>query len=133
MTMVTANVCCALPPTTDDFDPKESESVLKPAWPHLQVVYKFLIRFIVSTEVNTKAAEKYVDQCFCLQLVELFDSKDPHERDCLKMILHCIYCKFLLHRSFIHRAISNVFRSVTTLLVSYSKPLATSLMILPSL
>ena len=67
MTMATANVCYALPPTTNDFDPKESESVLKLVWPHLQVVYKFLIRFIVSTEVNTKAAEKYVDQRFCLR------------------------------------------------------------------
>jgi len=108
MTMVSANVFHALPPATNDFDPEENEPVLIPAWPHLQVVYKFLIRFIVSAEINAKAAEKYVDQRFCLQLVKLFDSEDPRERDCLKMILHHIYCKFISHRSFIHGAISNV-------------------------
>lgn len=31
MAMVSANVCCALPPATDDFDPEEDEPVLEPA------------------------------------------------------------------------------------------------------
>jgi serine/threonine-protein phosphatase 2A regulatory subunit B' len=83
MAMVSANVCRALPPATDDFDPEEDEPVLEPAWPHLQVAYEFFLRFIVSSEVNAKAAKKYVDQKFCLQLVELFDSEDPRERDYL--------------------------------------------------
>lgn len=109
MAMVSANVCRALPPATDDFDPEEDEPVLEPAWPHLQVAYEFFLRFIVSSEVNAKAAKKYVDQRFCLQLVELFDSEDPRERDYLKTILHRIYGKFMSHRSFIRRAISNVF------------------------
>jgi len=109
MAMVSANVCRALPPATDDFDPEEDEPVLEPAWPHLQVAYEFFLRFIVSSEVNAKSAKKYVDQKFCLQLVELFDSEDPRERDYLKTILHRIYGKFMSHRSFIRRAISNVF------------------------
>lgn len=109
MACITANVCRALPPATDDFDPEEDEPVLEPAWPHLQVAYEFFLRFIVSSEVNAKAAKKYVDQKFCLQLVELFDSEDPRERDYLKTILHRIYGKFMSHRSFIRRAISNVF------------------------
>lgn len=109
MQCISANVCRALPPATDDFDPEEDEPVLEPAWPHLQVAYEFFLRFIVSAEVNAKAAKKYVDQRFCLQLVELFDSEDPRERDYLKTILHRIYGKFMSHRSFIRRAISNVF------------------------
>jgi serine/threonine-protein phosphatase 2A regulatory subunit B' len=109
MACISANVCRALPPVTDDFDPEEDEPVLEPAWPHLQVAYEFFLRFIVSSEVNAKAAKKYVDQRFCLQLVELFDSEDPRERDYLKTILHRIYGKFMSHRSFIRRAISNVF------------------------
>lgn len=109
MSCVSANICRALPPATDDFDPEEDEPVLEPAWPHLQVVYEFFLRFIVSSEVNAKVAKKYVDQKFCLQLVELFDSEDPRERDYLKTILHRIYGKFMSHRSFIRRAISNVF------------------------
>jgi len=109
MTMVCSNVCRALPPATDDFDPEEDEPVLEPTWPHLQVTYEFFLRFVVSSEVNAKAAKKYVDQRFCLQLVDLFDSEDPRERDYLKTILHRIYGKFMSHRSFIRRAISNVF------------------------
>eukprot|EP00559_Dactyliosolen_fragilissimus_P003620 CAMPEP_0184865070 /NCGR_PEP_ID=MMETSP0580-20130426/16845_1 /TAXON_ID=1118495 /ORGANISM="Dactyliosolen fragilissimus" /LENGTH=607 /DNA_ID=CAMNT_0027364091 /DNA_START=27 /DNA_END=1850 /DNA_ORIENTATION=- len=109
MACVTANVCRALPPATDDFDPEEDEPVFEPAWPHLQVAYEFFLRFIVSSEVNARTAKKYVDQKFCLQLVELFDSEDPRERDYLKTILHRIYGKFMSHRSFIRRAISNVF------------------------
>ena len=37
MKMVSANVCRALPPPTDDFDPEEDEPVLESSWPHLQV------------------------------------------------------------------------------------------------
>ncbi|CAN0450628.1 unnamed protein product, partial [Hapterophycus canaliculatus] len=37
MQMVSANVCRALPPATDDFDPEEDEPVLELSWPHLQV------------------------------------------------------------------------------------------------
>lgn len=109
MQMVTINICRALPPQTEDFDPEEDEPVLEPSWPHLQVVYEFFLRFIVSGEVNAKVAKKYVDQRFCLALVELFDSEDPRERDYLKTILHRIYGKFMSHRSFIRKSISNVF------------------------
>ncbi|KAG9408209.1 Serine/threonine-protein phosphatase 2A 56 kDa regulatory subunit delta isoform [Aphanomyces cochlioides] len=109
MAMVSANICRALPPQTEDFDPEEDEPVLEPSWPHLQVVYEFFLRFIVSGEVNAKVAKKYVDQKFCLNVIELFDSEDPRERDYLKTILHRIYGKFMSHRSFIRKAISNVF------------------------
>ena len=44
-----------------------------------------------------------------LQLLELFDSEDPRERDFLKTTLHRIYGKFLNLRSFIRRSINNVF------------------------
>jgi len=109
MSCVIANIIRALPPQTDDYDPEEDEPVLEPAWPHLQVVYEFFLRFIVSSEVNAKVAKKYADQKFCLALVELFDSEDPRERDYLKTILHRMYGKFMSHRSFIRMSISNVF------------------------
>ncbi|CAM9990661.1 unnamed protein product, partial [Laminaria digitata] len=88
MKMVSANVCRALPPPTDDFDPEEDEPVLELSWPHLQLVYEFFLRFVVSTEVNAKVAKKYIDHKFCFQLIDLFDSEDPRERDYLKTILH---------------------------------------------
>lgn len=43
------------------------------------------------------------------QMLELFDSEDPRERDFLKTILHRLYGKFLGLRAFIRRAISNIF------------------------
>mmetsp|Transcript_92616 Transcript_92616/g.224818 ORF Transcript_92616/g.224818 Transcript_92616/m.224818 type:complete len:483 (-) Transcript_92616:123-1571(-) len=107
--MVSANVFRALPPQTEDYDPEEDEPVLEPAWPHLQVVYEFLLRFIVSGEVKAKIAKRHISQLFCLRVIELFDSEDPRERDYLKTILHRIYGKFMSHRSFIRKAISNVF------------------------
>lgn len=44
-----------------------------------------------------------------MQLLELFDSEDPRERDFLKTTLHRIYGKFLNLRAFIRRSINNVF------------------------
>jgi len=109
MKCVSINICRALPPQTEDFDPEEDEPVLEPAWPHLQVMYEFFLRFVVSGEVNAKVAKKHVDQKFCANLIELFDSEDPRERDYLKTILHRIYGKFMSHRSFIRRTIQHVF------------------------
>lgn len=55
----------------------------------------------------------YADHVFSilspLQLLELFDSEDPRERDFLKTTLHRIYGKFLNLRAFIRRSINNVF------------------------
>jgi serine/threonine-protein phosphatase 2A regulatory subunit B' len=63
----------------------ESESFLEPAWVHLQLVYEFFLRFILSNEVKTKSAKKYLDTAFCGKLIELFESEDPRERDYLKV------------------------------------------------
>jgi serine/threonine-protein phosphatase 2A regulatory subunit B' len=39
-----------LPPTNSpsgaEFDPEEDEPTLEAAWPHLQLVYEFFLRFI---------------------------------------------------------------------------------------
>lgn len=43
------------------------------------------------------------------QLLELFDSEDPRERDYLKTVLHRIYGKFLGLRAFIRKQINNIF------------------------
>ncbi|KAF9179223.1 hypothetical protein BGZ51_007145 [Haplosporangium sp. Z 767] len=96
-------------PSGDAFDPEEDEPVLELAWPHLQIVYEFFLRFIESADFNTSIARKYIDHHFILQLLELFDSEDPRERDFLKTTLHRIYGKFLNLRAFIRRSINNVF------------------------
>ncbi|OJJ48998.1 hypothetical protein ASPZODRAFT_139951 [Penicilliopsis zonata CBS 506.65] len=96
-------------PQGEAFDPEEDEPVLEVAWPHIQVVYEFFLRFIESQDFNTNIAKGYIDHHFVLQLLELFDSEDPRERDFLKTTLHRIYGKFLNLRSYIRRSINNVF------------------------
>jgi hypothetical protein len=46
---------------------------------------------------------------FIFQLLDLFDSEDPRERDFLKTVLHRIYGKFLGLRAFIRKQINNIF------------------------
>jgi len=109
VTMVKMNLFRTLPPQTEDFDPEEDEPAMEPAWPHLQVVYEFFLRFIVSSEVNGKIAKKYVDLPFICNWIELFDTEDPRERDYVKTVLHRMYGKFMSYRSYIRKAISQVF------------------------
>ncbi|RKP20961.1 B56-domain-containing protein [Rozella allomycis CSF55] len=96
-------------PIGDAFDPEEDEPILEQAWPHLQIVYEFFLRFLESPDFNTNIAKKYIDQQFVLSLLDLFDSEDPRERDFLKTTLHRIYGKFLNLRAFIRRSINHVF------------------------
>ncbi|CAA6664169.1 unnamed protein product [Spirodela intermedia] len=93
----------------DAFDVEEEESVMDPAWPHLQVVYEFFLRFVASPEIDSKLAKRHIDHSFVLQLLDLFDSEDPREREYLKTILHRIYGKFMVHRPFIRKAINSIF------------------------
>ena len=48
--MVEVNVLRTLPPQAEDFDPEEDEPSVEATWPHLQIVYEFFLRFIVSSE-----------------------------------------------------------------------------------
>lgn len=91
------------------FDMDEDEPALEPAWPHLQVVYELLLRFVASPVTDAKLAKRYIDHSFVLKLLDLFDSEDQREREYLKTILHRIYGKFMVHRPFIRKAINNIF------------------------
>ncbi|XP_009606776.1 serine/threonine protein phosphatase 2A 57 kDa regulatory subunit B' theta isoform [Nicotiana tabacum] len=91
------------------FDVEEDEPAMDPAWPHLQIVYEFLLRFVASPETDAKVAKRYVDHSFVLRLLDLFDSEDPREREYLKIILHRVYGKFMVHRPYIRKAINNIF------------------------
>ncbi|XP_023002305.1 serine/threonine protein phosphatase 2A 57 kDa regulatory subunit B' kappa isoform-like [Cucurbita maxima] len=86
----------------------DDEPTFDPAWPHLQLVYDLLLKFIHSSCVDAKVAKKYMDHSFILKLLELFDSEDPRERECLKTILHRVYGKFMVHRPFIRKSINNI-------------------------
>ncbi|XP_008785883.1 serine/threonine protein phosphatase 2A 57 kDa regulatory subunit B' kappa isoform-like isoform X2 [Phoenix dactylifera] len=87
----------------------EEELVFDPAWSHLQIVYDLLLKVITSSSLDAKIGKKYVDQSFIRGLLNLFDSEDPRERECLKTILHRIYGKFMVQRPFIRKSVSNIF------------------------
>ncbi|XP_073298042.1 serine/threonine protein phosphatase 2A 57 kDa regulatory subunit B' beta isoform-like [Primulina huaijiensis] len=112
--MISVNIFRCLPPAfhensgSETTDPEE-EPYLDPSWPHLQLVYELLLRYVVSSDTDTKVAKRYIDHSFVLKLLELFDSEDPREREYLKTILHRIYGKFMVHRPFIRKAINNIF------------------------
>lgn len=93
----------------DGFDLEEDEPMMDPAWPHLQIVYEFLLRFVASPETDAKLAKRYIDHSFVTRLLDLFDSEDPREREYLKTVLHRIYGKFMVHRPFIRKGINNIF------------------------
>lgn len=113
--MVTSNVLREFPEPTTYLPPEEVSLMdledlsptIKPCWSHLQLVYEFLLRFVLSDDVRCKTAKSAIDIKFCTQLIELFASDDPHERDYLKTVVHRIYGKFTMHRGPIRRAISH--------------------------
>ncbi|KAK2535629.1 Ppp2r5a [Columba guinea] len=134
--MISSNIFRTLPPSDNpDFDPEEDEPTLEASWPHIQVcdffvfkssfeartvngylnhfvpllVYEFFLRFLESPDFQPSIAKRYIDQKFVQQLLELFDSEDPRERDFLKTVLHRIYGKFLGLRAFIRKQINNIF------------------------
>eukprot|EP01112_Ceratiomyxa_fruticulosa_P009783 TRINITY_DN2568_c0_g1_i1.p1 TRINITY_DN2568_c0_g1~~TRINITY_DN2568_c0_g1_i1.p1 ORF type:complete len:610 (+),score=92.20 TRINITY_DN2568_c0_g1_i1:345-2174(+) len=111
--MVAVNLFRPLPPRTNPYgvmyDPEEDEPILEAAWPHIQIVYELFLRFIDSPDFNANLAKNYIEHKFVLQLLDLFDSEDPRERDYLKTTLHRIYGKFLQLRGFIRTCIRDLF------------------------
>ncbi|KAG0502574.1 hypothetical protein HPP92_002646 [Vanilla planifolia] len=115
--MVAANIFRTFPSSVgaegqravEGVDVEEEEPAMEPAWPHLQIVYEFFLKFIASSETDAKIAKRYVDHSFILRLLDLFDSEDPREREHLKTILHRVYGKFMVHRPFIRKSINNIF------------------------
>ncbi|KAK0182604.1 hypothetical protein PV327_000724 [Microctonus hyperodae] len=111
--MFAVNLFRTLPPSSNpngaEFDPEEDEPTLEASWPHLQLVYEFFLRLLESQDFQPTIAKRYIDHKFVLQLLELFDSEDPRERDFLKTTLHRIYGKFLGLRAYIRKQMNNVF------------------------
>ncbi|XVF21017.1 hypothetical protein REPUB_Repub12eG0054300 [Reevesia pubescens] len=113
--MVAANLFRTFPSPNHDnrllemYDLEDEEPAMDPAWPHLQIVYELLLRFVASPETDAKLAKRYIDHSSVLKLLDLFDSDDQREREYLKTILHRIYGKFMVHRPFIRKAINNIF------------------------
>jgi len=110
---VSSNLFRSLPPTPYvDWDPEEDDPVLDPQWPHLQLVYEFLLRFVVSSQSEVRVLRRSIkknNKQFLINVIHLFRSDDPREREYLKTILHRIYGKFMAFRSTIRKQINFVF------------------------
>lgn len=110
--MVSYNVFRCLPALNEYSDAEQGEDdepTYEASWPHLQIVYEFFLRFLENPEFQPNLGKKYIDQRFILNVLSLFDSEDPRERDLLKTILHRIYGKFLGLRAFIRKQINYIF------------------------
>jgi serine/threonine-protein phosphatase 2A regulatory subunit B' len=51
-------------PNGVEFDPEEDEPVLESAWPHIQIVYELLLRFLESPEFDPTLAKNYITKNF---------------------------------------------------------------------
>ena len=58
-------------------DPDEDEPNLEEAWPHYQIVYELLLRFIMTHEIEASDIREELTETFIIKLLELFDSEDP--------------------------------------------------------
>lgn len=69
------NLFRSLPPSSNpngaEFDPEEDEPLLEAAWPHLQLVYEFFLRFLESPDFQPSVAKNYIDQKFVLQVIHI--------------------------------------------------------------
>lgn len=116
MEMISVNIFRPLPPPskpssiTSDLDFLDEEDPISKfcrTWSHLQVVYDILLRLITNTD--PKVLSSYVDHQFIVNLLSLFQSEDPRERESLKNIYHRIYSRFTFYRSFMRKAMNDVF------------------------
>jgi len=92
-----------------NYDPDEDEPLQEAAWPHLQLVYEFFIRLLESGEFKSKLAIAHITNSFISNLLDLFDSEDPREREMLKSTVHRFYTKFVTVRPTIRKSINNIF------------------------
>lgn len=107
--MLSANLFRPLPPSSSTLPDDVEELAATPtaSWPHLQFAYDILLQLLVKTE--QKVLRDHINHSFILNLLSLFRSEDPRERESLKNIYHQIYSKFTLYRSFMRKAMNDVF------------------------
>ncbi|KAE8701861.1 G2/mitotic-specific cyclin-1-like [Hibiscus syriacus] len=113
VSMVSVNLFRPLPPPSNSTSiisalPDDDElSTFTPLWPHLQLVYDILLRLVVN--LDPKKLKDYIDHRFIRNLLFLFQSEDPREREGLKNVFHRIYSRFTSYRSFMRKAMSDLF------------------------
>ncbi|CAI9283761.1 unnamed protein product [Lactuca saligna] len=125
--MVASNLFRPLPPPYVGTCSGEEDDVIaapSAAWAHLQIVYDILLRLITKKDVKAlrgehsdesrilnpgvSPEEHFIGRSFVLNLLALFNSDEPRERDAVKNIVHRIYSKFTFYRSFMRQAMIDI-------------------------
>jgi serine/threonine-protein phosphatase 2A regulatory subunit B' len=68
-----------------------------------------MLRFVEHGDFNAALARPHVTPAFVSELIALFDSDDPRERDMLKTLTHRLYGKLVNARPLMRRTINNRF------------------------
>lgn len=110
--MLSTNLFRPLPPCINSHifmlpDDEDLPAIPSPLWPHQQIVYDMLLCLI--TTYDTKFLKPYINGSFLLNLLTLFQSDDPREREKVRSGYHRIYSKFTFHRLFMRKAMNDVF------------------------
>ncbi len=80
-------------PIGDAFDPEEDEPVLEVAWPHVQIVYEFFLRFVESPDFNVNIAKQYIDHRFVTNVNNMPSFTNQSFLNCLTVrILGSVTC-----------------------------------------
>jgi serine/threonine-protein phosphatase 2A regulatory subunit B' len=111
MDMIKANILRSLPKIDAGVaeDLVMEDKIVDQAWPHLLPVYEIFMQLVLSDLVHMKVLKAYVSHKFIVKFLELFDTKEPREREYLKNILHRLYAKLVPRRKLIRRAINDQF------------------------
>ncbi|KAK8816480.1 protein phosphatase 2A regulatory subunit B [Blastocystis sp. ATCC 50177/Nand II] len=114
LNMIAQNLFRALPDITTVVhsggnDDDDSEVFSDPEWPHISLVYELLIHLVLSQQIDNNLRKRLIDDAFLQHLIDLFDSLDQRERECLKTVTHRIYGKLTNRRVTIRKTINNVF------------------------
>jgi len=118
MEMVEKNLFRALPNTNrnqgipNEAGVDEEEMLVDPAFPYLQGIYQFFFQLISSDAADVKSLKVFVTPTFVQELLSLFDSQEPRERDFLKNILHRLYARLVPRRKMIRKAINETFYTI---------------------
>ncbi|KAL5561247.1 hypothetical protein UlMin_030994 [Ulmus minor] len=114
MSMIADNLFRPLPPPSNPSIASESDhpddedpiSKFSRMWSHHQLVYDIQLRLV--TSIDSKTLCSYIDHPFLMNLLSLFQSEDPRERESLKNVYHRIYLRFTFYRAFMRKSMSDV-------------------------
>ncbi|KAI2657558.1 Serine/threonine-protein phosphatase 2A 56 kDa regulatory subunit delta isoform [Labeo rohita] len=125
--MFSVNLFRTLPPSSNptgaEFDPEEDEPTLEAAWPHLQLVYEFFLRFLESPDFQPNIAKKYIDQKFVLSFVltSTPSEEDTHSLCCEETEASCCY-RFIYETEH-HNGIAELLEILGSIINGFALPL----------